>query len=118
MKKLALVALVLAGCAVTPTPTTSPANSGDFPARVSATDLDASEFQPVIMRHNGPVATELRICVAPSGDVADTVMLKGSGIRAIDRAVLEAAASWKYETFDAPAHARKCQNVAVIYRLA
>jgi TonB family protein len=121
MKKLALVAFALAGCSLTSsTPTTTPANSTDFPARVSTTNLDASaaEFHPVIMRHNAPVATELRICVAPSGEVADTIMLKGSGIQAVDRAVLEAAASWKYETYDGPKHARKCQNIAVVYRLA
>lgn len=84
-----------------------------FPALASEAAIDFGATDDLKLRRNhGEPATQLRVCIAPTGAVDNVDLIASSGQDKYDRAVLEAARNWK---FQAVAQAR-CTRMSVIYR--
>lgn len=90
----------------------------DFPKRVSEVDLSRVDRMShrINVEHGGTVRAQVKLCVAPTGSVADVDLVASSGMPEYDDAVVDAAAGWQYAAYPAPAGTRVCQDVTVAYR--
>jgi TonB family protein len=120
MNKLGLViaALAFAGCATTGnnTPVSPIAQGDDFPARISGDSLEhatAANYRAV-RSTNQAVEAEVRYCVEPSGKVTDAAIVKPSGLRSFDAAVVDTVSDWRYESYT-DASINKCKQIKVVY---
>lgn len=97
-----------------------PADGADhsFPARLSEAELPAADriSHRILAEHAGVVSAQVRLCVAPTGSVADVDLLQSSGMAEYDRAVVDAIATWQFAAYAAPAETRVCEKLTVAYR--
>lgn len=122
MKALGLIvaALAFTGCAANAPHTTEPQTASiAFPKRVTGGD-DLPTVRrlnrAIETRHDGQVNAQVRICVAPDGQVASAELLSSSGLADYDRELLTAVESWTFEPYAAPAETRVCERLDVSYR--
>ncbi|HTJ41389.1 MAG TPA: energy transducer TonB [Kofleriaceae bacterium] len=87
---------------------TFPALRGD--ALLPSADNVAMHMEKVL---GDSAATELMICVDPTGKVAKADLVKSSGLASYDAAVLEDVKAW---AFEAPTSAA-CTDLTVVYTL-
>lgn len=89
-----------------------------FPGRISAAALPGADrlAHRIHAEHNGAIAAQVRLCVAPSGDVDQVDMVASSGMAEFDAAVVDGVGAWQYAAYPAPESIRVCENVTVAYR--
>ena len=89
-----------------------------FPARLRQPDLSrVRQVAGEIARTRGAsLASNVRLCVVPSGAVSAVKLVKSSGFPAFDMAVLDTASSFIYAAYPAPAGVRTCSVVSIVYR--
>ncbi|HKE18650.1 MAG TPA: TonB family protein [Kofleriaceae bacterium] len=89
-----------------------------FPVRLRGPDLgEAYRIASAIAVGRGArLVTRIHLCVVPSGAVTDVELVRSSGARRFDRAVLADASAWAYAAYPAPPGIRVCTGVSVIFR--
>lgn len=89
-----------------------------FPERLSRAELPAADrlVHRINAEHGGVLSTQVRLCVAPSGAVADVDLLDSSGMSEYDRAVVETVQGWQYTAYPAPEGVKVCEKLTVSYR--
>jgi TonB family protein len=87
-----------------------------FPARLRSDLGRAHQIGSGLARGSAVLTTQVRVCIRPTGAVDDVKLMKGSGRRAFDAAVLDSAVRWAYSPYAAPRNARVCGAVSVVYR--
>ncbi|MCA9678441.1 MAG: TonB C-terminal domain-containing protein [Kofleriaceae bacterium] len=89
-----------------------------FPDRIGVAALPGADrlSHRIDAEHDGAIATQVRLCVAPSGEVAQVGMLSSSGMPEFDRAVVDGVGRWQYASYAAPDGTRVCENLTVGYR--
>jgi len=89
-----------------------------FPARVGEARLDRVDrfAHRVWAEHAGAVSTEVRLCINPDGTTESVNLLQTSGMLDYDIEVVEGAAKWHYQPFNAPEGTRVCRAATVTYQ--
>jgi TonB family protein len=103
---------------VTAPAVSAPAALRTFPRRLSGAHLRRADrlSYRIKAETGGVAATQVRLCVAPTGAVTDAQVVGSSGIGAFDKIVLDAAHTWSYQSYTAPTGTRVCNIVSVVYR--
>jgi TonB family protein len=111
MRTTLLAALALTtGCAVH-------SAHDSFPTRVSAATLPAADrLATQIATDKGDVATQVRLCVTPTGTVDKVAVLQSSGLPSYDAAVVAGVSKWRYTAYQGPSDARICERATINYR--
>lgn len=98
-----------------------PSGKDDAPrrelTRLSTPDVDGADhlYRRIEVEHAGVAATQVRLCVAPSGSVDTVDVVAGSGMAEYDAKVVDSVQGWQYAAFAAPAETRVCENLTVAY---
>lgn len=87
-----------------------------FPARLRSDLGRAHQIGSAVARRGAALVAQVLVCVVPSGAVTDVKLMKGSGRRTFDTAVVDSATRWIYAPYPAPAGTRVCSAVSVVYR--
>jgi hypothetical protein len=64
---------------------------------------------------SGLAAAQVKLCVVPSGAVAQVSLQRSSGMPLYDQAVLADVPQWRYQSYPAPATIQVCQLLTVAY---
>jgi TonB family protein len=90
----------------------------EMPTRVNGnvdlSNVDSVQLQKLLRQ--GSIRTDVRICVAPNGQVSKAEIVKGAGQEWFNQALLANIANWTYEPFQATTTAARCQTVKVDLR--
>ena len=88
-----------------------------FPAHLGETRLPTADLLRVALRGEGieRATANLRVCIAPSGNVVETTLDTPTGNAALDAAITRDVTRWTYEPYAAPSTVRVCTPVSVIY---
>lgn len=88
-----------------------------FPALVAAPVPRADRLVDEIRTELGERASlEVRLCVAPAGQIRELVITRGSRLAALDQAILADAAHWVFAATPGPARLRTCERATIVYR--
>lgn len=82
---------------------------GDFEAKEAARYTHLADTD-----RDGSAEAELRVCVAPTGQVADTRVLRSSGSSEFDSAVTRDVTRARYRAFSAPAETKVCNDLRLV----
>lgn len=82
---------------------------GDFEATEAARFAHLADVD-----RDGTAAADVRVCVAPSGDVASAELLASSGSPEFDRALTRDLARATYHGFSAPAEVKVCSDLRLV----
>lgn len=98
-------------------PATTDVVEPSFPAHVGEARLPSADLLRVMLRGEGieRASANLRVCIAPSGNVVDATLGTATGNAALDAAITRDIARWTYEPYAAPATLRVCTPVSVTY---
>jgi len=104
-----------------PGPLPSPDDKDDAPrtnlTRLSSPEVEADHlYRRIETELAGKAATQLWLCVTPSGVVDSVDVVASSGLAAYDQTVVDSVQGWQYASFAAPAETRVCENLTVAYR--
>jgi TonB family protein len=131
----AVLVLAAAGCATTggglpgrdgplggkvPDVSVEPTQGGrtGFPGRISNAALPGADrlAHRINAEHNGTISAQVRLCVAPAGNVDQVGLVQSSGMAEFDKAVVDGVGDWQYAAYAAPDDIRVCENLTVAYR--
>ena len=90
-----------------------------FPARITEPSAPAAADRlaaRLVADQGGRARTDVRLCVAGDGAVADVSLVRSSGIDSLDDALIAEARTWRYQPL-ALASATVCQDVAIAYNV-
>ncbi|HVV86434.1 MAG TPA: TonB family protein [Kofleriaceae bacterium] len=85
------------------------------PARLSVASTPAAVRRlngQVLAQLGGRARTDLRLCIGSDGAVTDVSLVHGSGIDALDAAMIDLARAWRYQAVPV---AKVCQAVSIGY---
>jgi len=133
MKSILLSVLLFGACATTGVPTADrEPHAGSrvqldlaphadatrvFPTAIDPRLPTADRLAHQIRAELGEVATiEVKLCVAPEGNVSSVEVLRGSNLAAFDRSVMADAMGWRFEAMPGPATVRTCERATITYR--
>jgi hypothetical protein len=88
-----------------------------FPARVGEPRLPSADQLRIALRGEGiqRASADVRVCVAPSGEVTEVTLVTPTGVSTLDAAIARDLARWSYEPYRAPPTVRVCVPLAVTY---
>lgn len=89
--------------------------AGAFPRRRSAPELPSLEALHEWWRGVDQLSADVRLCVTPDGRTSRVELLRSSGDRAYDDAILVDSARWRYEPFVAAGASPVCEPATVTY---
>ena len=98
-------------------PATTDVLEPTFPAHIGEARLPSADLLRVALRGEGVerATANLRVCIAPGGNVVQATLADATGNAALDAAITRDVARWSYEPYAAPATLRVCTPVSVTY---